>query len=309
MRKLAGVLWLVLCSCLVALSLRVAAQSQKTDRQLLTEALATITAVRDRMPADPVPIPDPPPVPDPTPTPIPTGRLLFTSGWESGLGCGPALLDAGAWADYGGSGACSGSVHDADVVADVAKLGAHSLRITQKPGGVNGTDFREIRTFGNQSEVTLIAWLRYHSAWHWANADHKIFLFMDASGNQPNVYINQRGGSDPKHARLCMYPTANDTFFCASNPQMTVGIWYRLRVHVVAGAHGKVEMWLQPDGQAETALVLTRDAGNGATSPNDVNAGAIGGLKLDTTYNDGGSVTAAMYMWYDGIAVSSGLVP
>lgn len=296
----------ILVLLLAALTAHVLAQVSKTDRQLLTEALATITAIRDRLPADPVPIPDP--VPDPTPTP--SGKLLMASSWETATGCnGPALFDSGAWGDYGGSGACSGSVHDADVVSDVYKVGKNALRITQKPGGVNGTDFREIRTFGNQTDVTLIAWLRYHAAYHWANADHKIILFMDGTGNSPNVYINFRGGSDAKHGRLCAYSTPVDVFFCAANPQVTVGLWYRLRVHIVAGQHGKMEIWLTPDGQPETKLNLTYDAGAPQANVNDLNTGQIGGIKLDTTFNDGASVTAPMFMWYDGLAVYSGLAP
>jgi hypothetical protein len=53
------------------------------------------------------------------------GTLLFASSWENTteLGCTPpALLDT-AWEDYGGSGGCSGSVHDADIVNDVAHGG------------------------------------------------------------------------------------------------------------------------------------------------------------------------------------------
>lgn len=368
------------------------AQTTKTDRQLLTEALASLTAIRDRMPADPV---DPPPltcapttqsvqtsagatlradggtgtyawnatggtpasgsastfstaygtagtktvalasgaqtatcqvlvtaVPPPPPAPV-NGQLLFTSSWETALGCNrTALFDSGAWGDYGGSGACDGAVHDADVVSDVFKVGKQSLRITQKPppagfvGVWNGTDFREVRTFASRPDVTLVAWLRYDANYHWASADHKIFIFTASDGATPNVYINYRGGTDAKHARLCAYSMPLDVFFCAAPPvigegsaptQVTVGIWYRLRVHVVAGNHGKVEMWLMPDGQAEMKLNLVYDAGARTANINDLNTGQIGGLKVDTTYNAGTSVTENMFQWYDGVSVYAGL--
>lgn len=243
-----------------------------------------------------------------SPPPTPAGNLLFSSSWENAaLGCGAGLLD-GVWADYGGSGACDGTVHDADIVSGIAKLGTKSLRVTQKPGGINGTDFRIVsRSFGAQAELTAIFWVRYDPNYHWASADHKIVLLM--GGDSQNIYINYRGGSDATHPRLCAYPLANDTFFCqTAGPYVTVNSWFRIRVHVIAGVHGRVELFLQPDGQAETALPLTRDAGTGATVPTDINTGTIDGIKLDTTYNSGTSVTSNMFQYYDGVSVFSGLV-
>lgn len=373
MRRLVPLLVLLLA----ALTGRILAQATKTDRQLLTDALATITAIRDKMPADPTALTCAPATqsvitssaaslqatggtggytwsaPGGTPstgnssafstsygavgpqtvtvtsgtqsmpcqvvvtsTTQDPGKLLMSSSWETATGCnGPALFDSGAWSDYGGRGACDGTVHDADVVSDVFKVGTHALRITQKPGAststdiYNGTDFREVRTFGSQTDVTLIAWLRYHAAWNWASADHKVFIFTASDGATPNVYINERGGADAKHARLCAYSSPVDVFFCASSPQITVGLWYRLRVHIVAGTHGKMEMWLQPDGQPETKLNLTYDAGAPQANVNDLNNGQIGGIKLDSTYNAGSTISALMYMWYDGVQVFSGLAP
>ena len=138
------------------------------------------------------------------------GTLLFESSWENttDLGCSPAALLDKVWEDYGGSGACSGSVHDADVVDDVAHGGSRSLRITQKPGKdgaekYNGTDFRMQKKFGEQTDVTLVGWLRYDANYRWAGADHKIFILTDEALRAQNVYINLRGGSDSTHARLC----------------------------------------------------------------------------------------------------------
>jgi hypothetical protein len=241
------------------------------------------------------------------------GNLLFESSWENTteLGCSArALLDT-VWEDYGGSGACNGTVHDADIVDDVAHGGRRSLRVTQKPGKdgaeiYNGTDFRIQKKFGEQTDVTLVGWLRYDASYRWAKADHKIFIFADDALRAQNVYINFRGGSDNAHARLCAAATPVDAVFCSGNPQVTTNTWYRLRVHVVSGAHGKIEMWLQPDGQAETKLNLKHDAGSQANI-NDLDVGSIASFKIDTTYNAGSGIAQNMYQWYDAIAVYSGL--
>jgi hypothetical protein len=242
------------------------------------------------------------------------GSPLFASSWENTteLGCSAAALLDKVWDDYGGSGACSGAVHDADIVDDVAHGGMRSLRVTQKPGKdgaevYNGTDFRIQKKFGPQTDVTLIAWVRYDTNYRWARADHKIFIFTDEALRAQNVYINLRGGTDGTHARVCAASIPVDTVFCAATPQVTLNTWYRMRVHVVAGAHGKIEVWLQPDGQPETKLNLRHDAGAQADI-NDLDVGSIAALKLDTTYNAGSSISQNMYQWYDAIAVYSGLV-
>jgi hypothetical protein len=235
--------------------------------------------------------------------------LLFASGWDNttDLGCTFTGLIDNAWDDYGGSTACSGDVHDADVVDDIHHDGARALRVTQKPGGINGTDFRIGKQFGTQAEVTILGWVYYAPNYHWADADHKIFITMDNVPMAQNVYINYRGGSDPQHARLCAGIIPVDTIMCADSPQVTVGTWYRIRAHVVAGTHGKVEIWLQPEGQAEVKLHLVNDPDAVQIDIDDVDTGVLGGFKYDSTYNDGSSVTELMYQYVDSIEVHSGL--
>ena len=232
------------------------------------------------------------------------GTPLFRSGWDNTteLGCTFNALIDGVWDDYGGSTACSGTVHDADVVNNVRLDGTRSLRVTQKPGYINGTDFRIVKMFGDRSALTIVGWVYYSPNYRWASADHKIFITMDPAQTRQNVYINYRGGSDPQHARLCVGIIPADTVYCAPQPQVTVGRWYRIRTRVVAGVHGSVRMWLQPQGQPEVELALVHDAGS-TVALNDVNTGALGGFKYDTTYNLGSSITELMYQYVDGIEV------
>jgi len=245
---------------------------------------------------------------DDSPTPGGEG-LLFASGWDStaATGCNFEALIDGVWDDYGGSGACNGSVHDADIVTDVAHDGARSLRVTQKPGFINGTDFRIVEMFGPQTDVTLIAWVYYSPNYRWASADHKIFIAMDPDQTAQNVYINYRGGSDARHARLCAGITPVDSVYCADSPQVTVDTWYRLRVHIVGGEHGSVDVWLQPDGEDEVQLDLTHDAGS-VVDIDDVDTGELGGVKYDTTYNAGGSISELMYQYVDSVEVYQGSI-
>jgi hypothetical protein len=246
--------------------------------------------------------------------------LLFESGWENttAVGCNElALLDT-VWDDYGGSTACAGAVHDADVVDEMAFDGARSLRVTQKPcptgpgtcaADFNGTDFRIVKVFGNQSEVTLLVRVRYDANYRWASADHKIAIFTDEAQTAQNVYLNTRGQPDGQHARvkLASIPAGDATFSDATPAHLvTTGVWYTIRVHVVAGDSGSLEAWLTPQGQPEMKLDLVHEAGPDANI-NDLPVGSIGGIKPDTTYNAGNAILENMYQWYDGIKVFSGL--
>ena len=232
------------------------------------------------------------------------GTPIFRSGWDNTteLGCNFTALIDGVWGDYGGSTACSGTVHDADVVNDVRFDGTRSLRVTQKPGGINGTDFRIGQVFGDRAALTIVGWVYYAPNYHWASADHKIFITLNAQQTEQNVYINYRGGSDPKHARLCAYSRPIDTLYCAPQPQVTVGTWYRIRTRIVAGVNGSIRVWLKQQGQPEVELTFVDENGN-PFAFNNVNTGALGGFKYDTTYNLGASITENMYQYVDAIEV------
>jgi hypothetical protein len=242
--------------------------------------------------------------------------LLFESGWEnaSETGCDTTALIDGVWDDYGGSSACDGPVTDAAIVNDVFEAGSRSLRVTQKPcptgpgtcdATYNGTDFRIVKTFGDQAEVTLVGWVRYDENYRFATGDHKVFIFTDAEQTAQNVYVNLRGQSgDPTHARITLAAIPADAVVSDATPGHLIGVgsWYRIRVRVVAGANGRVDAWLMPEGQAEVPLTLAYEAGNDFDFQN-VPTGSIGGFKADTTYNIGNSITELMYQWYDSVAI------
>jgi len=252
------------------------------------------------------------------PPPPPPTSLLFASGWQNTteVGCTYAGLIDRVWDDYGGSGACSGTVHDADIVTNVWADGGRSLRVTQKPGFINGTDFRIVKVFGAQTEITAVWKVFYSPNWRWASADHKIVIFTDAQATAQNVYVNWRGGRDAQHARVAVHVIPSNTVLTDASVQATVGRWYRFRVHLVAGGQGRVAVWLTDcgvsgtdaacAGATETSLALVHDAGT-AANPNNLNVGQIGGIKPDTTYNAGGNITELMYQYYDSIAVYRGL--
>jgi hypothetical protein len=252
-----------------------------------------------------------------TTPPPPPASLLFQSGWETGPdGVFPrcdfdVLIDGpvgslSRWDDYGGSGACSGTVHDADVVTNVTHDGGRALRVTQKAGNINGTDFRMVKNIGSQSSATHTMWVYFDPAWRWASNDHKMWIWLDGSCTAQNVYINTRG-NDPTHARIAVHVLPSDTVLSDRNVTLTVGTWYRIKSHVVAGSQGKVEVWVMPQGQPEVKLTLTQEAGNAANA-NLLNTGALGCGKLDTTYNNGAAIpTSGFYQYFDTISIYRGL--
>lgn len=258
----------------------------------------------------------------PPPPPSTDAALLFSNGWDlqRELGCNANtlnLLDNRSWNDYGGSGACSGTVHDADIVSDVTADGGFALRVNQKSGNQNGTDFRIVKTLGSQTEITSTFKVRYSDSWRWANGDHKIVIFTDAQATAQNVYINWRGGTSSSRGRVAVHVIPSDVVLTDRSIEAQPGRWYKFRVHLVAGTSGKVEVWLTECGtngsddscnaQPERKLTLTTEVGSQA-NPDRLNTGQIGAIKPDTTYNAGSSIPASGYQqWYDSIKVWRGL--
>jgi hypothetical protein len=209
------------------------------------------------------------------------------------------------WSDFGGAGACSTTPPEAEIDTTVVHDGNRSLRVAQRPGEINGTDFRVVKMFSSaQAEVTLIAYLRFADDYQWATGDHKNFIFLGANEAQ-TVYVNHRGqDGDPLHARWVL--ALNDIVYSDKTNFVTRSTWYRIRVHIKTGTHGAMEMWVRPDGGTEQRLNMTFDAGQTANLA-DMPIPAVYGFKIDTTYNNGSFVKSIWYRWFDTVAMYSGL--
>lgn len=247
----------------------------------------------------------------PPPPPPPTGTLLFHDGWENRteLGCTlNGILDGNggrsmtSWEDFGPRfpDLCGGSEPDAQVINTDSVDGSRSLQVAQKPGQENGTDFRMGQTFANQSEFYSVFYVKYASNWIWSTADHKMMIVMGPDYAQ-NIYLNVRGQGNGTPGYVVVHDLPADTRFDSSVKQISVGVWHKMELHVVAGVHGKIEVKVD---DVPTAFPVTNEVGLKIT---DTNTGpSFISAKIDTTYNDGASIKGIMHQWFDNVSFYSG---
>lgn len=265
-------------------------QSQLTsaDRTSLRNAITRLTTIQSHYPSDPPPPPPPPPPP--------SGSLFFST-WRE-LGCERStavLLDGGLWGDFGPSwpGTCS-------AVQVVEEDGVTAVRVTQPVGNQNGFDFRIARSFPAQSDLTASFRIKFAPNFRFATADHKMLLLV-GPGEAPSVYANIRGdAADPTRGRIALHVIATDTVLSDRSVPVTVGGWHEIKVYARTGASGAVRV--KVDGQL---LTLTSEAGRTA-NPESLSVGPLSGVKPDTTYNAGSSITEPMNVFYDWVAVDAG---
>lgn len=261
-----------------------------SDRTSLRNVITRLTTILSHQPVDPSPPPPPPPPPDPT------GALFFST-WRE-LGCERStavLLDGGLWGDFGPSfpGTCR-------AVQVVEEDGVTAVRVTHPVGNQNGFDFRVSRSFPAQADVTATVRIKFAPNFRFATADHKMLLLV-GPGEAPSVYANIRGdASDPTRGRIALHVIATDTVLSDRSVPVTVGAWHEIKVYARTGAAGAVRV--KVDGQL---LTLTSEAGRTA-NPESLSVGPLSGVKPDTTYNAGSSITEPMAVYYDWVAVSSG---
>ncbi len=236
---------------------------------------------------------------------------LFNNSWENGgLGCGlTPLLDNGAWEDYGGPGICSegpsgGAGAEITNAFAAPGFGSRSLRVWQMPGNINGTDFRIIKSFALQNGTVYMRWyIRWGNNWHFGNGDHKMCIVGPNTSTQ-YVYWNVRDFfGDSSRGRLTAYNNQQDTVWCDNRPEAAFvkNTWYCISVRMVTGTNGSLAAKVNT-----VDAVFSHDAG----TPRDINnhtvsPGGINYIKMDSTYNNGASITEPMDQYWDGIAVGN----
>jgi hypothetical protein len=117
------------------------------------------------------------------------------------------------------------------------------------------------------------------------------------------IYINTRrnfeGGPDPSRGRITVHNTAVDAVWECNDAEAKLDPvqWYVIDVEIGLGANGFVRVWVN-DFECSFDTESSEDIADMA-----VGMDGFSYAKLDTTYNDGASITELMDEYVDGFAI------